>query len=48
MHDHPTTRHCRPALIVLLIVAGFLWLVLASSDDDGPEWSGVSHVDGRN
>lgn len=33
--------------VLLVILAGFLWLVLASSDDDGPEWSGVSHVDGR-
>lgn len=35
-------------LIFLLIFLCFILLVLGSSDDDGPEWSGVSHVDGRN
>lgn len=43
-----TDKHNTTRWVLVLLVAGFLWLVLASSDDDGPEWSGVSHTDGRN
>lgn len=36
-------------LIFLLICILFVLVVLGSSDEGtGPEWSGVSHVDGRN
>jgi hypothetical protein len=34
-------------VIFFVLVLAFLWLVLESHDDNGPEWSGVSHVDGR-